>query len=201
MSVENKHYYEQICYNSYMTILILHGIDGHAGIHWQQWLNEQLRMHGHKVIMPNLPDANRPSRRVWLDTIKEAIKDIDLSRLIIVAHSLGVPSALDFIESLSGKIAGLISVSGFADDYGAKLNSYFMAEKEIDFGKVNESLQHASVIYGDNDPYVPQSSLKLLADNLGVKPIVIKEGGHLNTDAGYTSFPLLLDVIQEMISV
>ncbi len=184
-----------------MTILILHGIDGHAGIHWQQWLSEQLSMHGHKVIMPNLPDANRPSRRVWLDTIKEAIKDVDLSRLIIVAHSLGVPSALDFVEGLSERIVGLISVSGFADDYGAKLNSYFMAEREIDFGKVNESLQHASVIYGDNDPYVPQSSLKLLADNLGVKPIVIKEGGHLNTDAGYTSFPLLLNVIQEMISV
>lgn len=191
-----------------MTTLIIHGLGGHAGIHWQQWLHDQLIASNHsetkkkyQVIMPNLPDSEHPDRQIWLETIKRTL-DTENSKpssdLVIVAHSLGVTTALDYIETISTPIKALISVSGFADDYEAELNSYFMAEKQINFNKVNQNLQQSFVFYGDNDPYVPQTSLKLLADNLKVKPIIIKNGGHLNTDTGYTQFPQLLEIIKEL---
>ena len=180
-----------------MIILILHGIGGHAGIHWQRWLHDELAKAGHEVIMPNLPDSDHPDRKTWLKTVKENIKDINPSDLIIVAHSLGVTIALDLIENTPVK--ALISVSGFAYDYGAELNSYFLKEKTIDFEKANRNLKQAFVIYGDNDPYVPQEVLKSLADNLKVKPEIIKNGGHLNTDSGYKTFPRLLEIIKKEI--
>ncbi len=177
-----------------MIILILHGIEGFAGIHWQQWLNDNLIERNYKVIMPNLPNSNRPDRKTWLKTVKEVIEGVDLSVLVMVAHSLSVSVALDIIEQVP--IKALISVSGFAYDYGAELNSYFLAERNIDFDKVNKNLKQVFVIYSNNDPYVPQEVLKSLADNLKVKPEIITNGGHLNTDAGYKTFPRLLEIIE-----
>lgn len=177
------------------TVLIIHGIGGHAGIHWQQWLYNELFERGYKVLMPEMPEADHPDRKEWLNTIEELVQDVDLSKLIIVGHSLGVPTALDFIESLNEKIKALISVSGFGDDYGAELNSYFMKIKDIDYERVRENVGKSFVFYGDDDPYVPQENLSKLAKDLDVDPRVMKNGGHLNTDTGYAQFPLLLEIV------
>jgi predicted alpha/beta hydrolase family esterase len=176
-----------------MKVLILHGILGKAGENWGQWLSDSLLKQSYEVIMPNLPKPDHPNRQEWLDSIKSVMPDT--SDLIIVAHSLGVTSALDFIEQLDSPIVGLVSVSGFAEDYGFELNSYFLEQKIIDFNKVNANLERAVVFYGDNDPYVTQKALALLARDLKVKPTIIKNGGHLNSSAGYTKFPALLESI------
>lgn len=177
------------------TVLIIHGIQGHAGIHWQQWLHDELVKKGYKVIMPTLPKADLPDRVECLGEVVKLTRNIDLKELTIVGHSLGVATALDFIEQAKSKVKKLVSVSGFSEDYGAELNSYFMAEKTIDFEKVRKCLDGADVVYGDDDPYVPQNNLNNLAKELGVKPVVIKKGGHLNTRSGYTKFPLLLKLV------
>lgn len=178
-----------------MTILILHGIGGHAGIHWQKWLQGELSKNGYEVIMPNLPDPDHPDRGAWLKTVQDVIKNVRSADFVIVAHSLGVVTALDLIEQF--KTRALVSVSGFARDYGAAMNGYFLDERAVDFDKVNKNLGRAFVVYGDNDPYLPQPELKFLADSLKVKPEIISNGGHLNTDAGYATFPRLLEIIQK----
>lgn len=181
-----------------MTILIIHGIGGHAGIHWQQWLHDELIKNGYAVLMPNLPNSDHPDRKEWLQIIKDEIKDIDPQELIIVGHSLGATTALDLLEEINGKVKGLISVSGFAEDYGVQMNSYFLSEKHIDFSKVKEHVENSFVIFGDNDPYVPQNELQSVADQLGVVPKIIPNGGHLNADAGFTTFPYLLEIIEKL---
>lgn len=178
-----------------MTILILHGIMGNSEENWFPWLKQQLTLQGHTVIVPNLPDTNHPSRQLWLDTVTSLLKNIDHSELIIIGHSLGVTTALDYLETCSQKIKLLVSVSGFHQDYGLELNSNFLSEKNIDLNTVKQNCTHFTVIYGDNDPYVPQTTLQALADGLDSPPIIIKKGGHLNTSAGYLKFPLLLDII------
>ncbi|HUV46813.1 MAG TPA: alpha/beta hydrolase [Candidatus Bathyarchaeia archaeon] len=177
------------------TVLILHGIQGYPGIHWQQWLYGELVKQGYQVLMPKFPNANHPNRKSWLKTIKKTVKQINLKNLIIVAHSLGVTSALDLLETLDTPIKALVSVSGFSKDYGLELNSYFLKEKSINFKKIRQNCKNFFVYYGDNDPYVPQKVLKDLADSLGVKPRIFPHGGHLNTEAGYTRFPELLKII------
>ena len=146
--------------------------------------------------MPNLPNAIHPDRQSWLNEIKKLTTDIDPAELIIVAHSLGTTSTLDYLEQAPAQIKALVSVSGLAEDYGSDLNSYFLKEKSIDFDKVNHNLGQAFVLYGDDDPYVPQPILKSLADNLKIKkPIIIPKGGHLNNETGFNQFPQLLKMI------
>ncbi len=181
-----------------MPVLILHGIKGYAGIHWQQWLHDELVKKGYQVVMPNLPKANHPDRADWLKAVLKAVSRIDFANLIIVGHSLGVLTALDLIEQAEKPVKALISVSGFSQDYGAELNSYFLKLKEINFKKVNKKIGESSVLFGDDDPYVPQKTLKLLARKLRVKPIIFSKGGHLNSEAGYTTFPKLLKIVERI---
>jgi hypothetical protein len=182
-----------------MTFLIIHGIGGYAGIHWQQWLKERLEYQGHSILMPEMPNPNLPDRNDWLQKVKETVAGIDISQLIIVGHSLGVTTALDYIEQLTKQIHGLVSVSGFASNYGSELNGYFLRLKQIDFEKVRLNIKRAAVLYGDNDPYVTQNALEEIANNLGVNAHIIKNGGHLNSESGFSSFKLLLDVINSEI--
>jgi len=179
-----------------VTILIIHGIGGYAGIHWQQWLNDELTKQGHAVIMPNLSNADHPDRQVWLSEITKAAGDTTLSELIIVGHSLGVTSALDFIEQATSPIKALVSISGFASDYGAEFNSYFLKIKKMDFNKIRNNISESYVLYGDDDPYVTQEALKEVATQLGVEATVMHNGGHFNTEAGFSEFPKLLAIVE-----
>lgn len=175
------------------TFFIIHGIQGYAGKHWQGWLKSNLEVSGHEVIMPTLPNSDHPDRKEWLKFLKTKTKDIDINNLIFVTHSLGAVSAMDFIEQLPKQAQGFVSVSGFARDYGMELNSYFLKEKHIDTDLIRKNIKNISVIYGDDDPYVPKNELKYLADVLEVQPVIIPKGGHLNSETGYIEFPLLLE--------
>lgn len=181
-----------------MTVLILHAIGSHAGAHWERWLHDELAKQGYAVLMPQLPVAEHPNRAMWLTTVQDLVKDISTNELVLVGHSLGVVTALDFIEHSPTDVRGLVSVAGFGKDYGAELNSYFMRERVIDFTTVRQKVDKPFVYYGDNDPYVPQDTLADLAAKLDVAPTVIHNGGHLNTDAGYISFPELLAAFQAL---
>lgn len=180
-----------------MNVLILHGIMGHAGENWGQWLYDELTKRAYSVTMPTLSAADHPARKKWLEEITAIMEPLG-SDTVIVAHSLGVTSALDYLELPGHQVKGLVCASGFSDDYGLELNSYFLKDKDIDFGRVNRNLEKAAVLFGDNDPYVPQSSLRLLASNLQVEPIVIPGGGHLNAQAGFSEFPQLLAALLSM---
>lgn len=148
-------------------------------------------------MMPDLSEPEHPDRQTWLAEISQTLNNADLNQLVIVGHSLGVTAALDFLEQATSQINGLLSVSGFAEDYGADFNSYFLREKSIDFKKAKNNLGWAVAIYGDNDPYAAQTALRHLADDLGVEPIIIANGGHLNTEAGFTKFPQLVDILEK----
>jgi len=177
------------------TALIIHGYEGHAGIHWQQWLHDELEKRGYKVLMPEMPAPDQPDRQAWLMTLQQTLADVNLEQLTMIGHSLGVVAALDFIEQASVPVNRLLSVAGFAQDYGAESTGPFLRQKTLDLQKVRANLRWAAVVYGDNDPYVPQAALQHLANDLGVQPVVIAGGGHLNTEAGFAEFPRLLELL------
>ncbi|MDQ6985646.1 MAG: alpha/beta hydrolase [Candidatus Dojkabacteria bacterium] len=160
-----------------------------------QWLYDELVKDNHEVIMPTLPNADHPSRNECLNEIIKLLKDLNHKELVMIGHSLGVTSALDYIEECNKKVLGLISVSGFHLDTGHELNSYFMKEKDIDFEKVNTNLNNKAVIYGDNDPYLTKEIREALADELDVDPYIIENGGHLNESAGFSELPLITDIL------
>ncbi len=182
-----------------MKIVIFHAIQSYPGDHWQRWLHDELKEEGLEVVMPALSNPDHPDRSQWLADATEAIGAVNAAELILVGHSLGVTTALDYLEQTDQSVRGLVSVAGFYQDYGSELNNYFLAEKPVDMQSVRHHVTNAFVFYGDNDPYVPQEVLRSMADGLLVDPVVIPDGGHLNTESGYTSFPQLFETIMSLI--
>ena len=177
------------------SIVILHGIAASPGAHWQQWLANDLAAEGHVSYLVDLPNSSNPNRIDWLDHICIYAGCLEPEKLIIVGHSLGVVTALDYIERASGKVRGLVAVAGFAHNYGSELNERFLASGAVDFAKVRNRLADASVVFGTDDPYVPQGELTRLATDLGVEPHVIGGAGHLNAESGYAQFPYVRDEV------
>lgn len=48
------------------------------------------------------------------------------------------------------------------------------------------------VIYGSDDPYIPQETFHNFATHLGAEEVIITNGGHLNTAAGFNEFSKVL---------
>jgi len=67
-------------------------------------------------------------------------------------------------------------------------------QEHFDFDSLRKLVKKSYVLYGTEDPYVPEEQPKLFAEKMNSKLIVIPHGGHLNTEAGFTTFPELLAV-------
>lgn len=175
-------------------LLILHGLGGKASEYWEGWLANETKKSGYKIIMPTLPNSKNPDRSAWLSTIEKKLEEVkDVSSLSIVAHSLGVPAGLDYLETLdkSQSIDTFISVAGFYKPYGFEYNEEYMQAKDIQIEKSISKVKNRYVIRSLNDPYVTQSALKELGTDWEATEIVIREGEHFQQDEYLEKFELL----------
>jgi predicted alpha/beta hydrolase family esterase len=186
-----------------MKFVVFHGTYGDPDSNWFPWLKQELEQLGHEVWVPKLPTPENQSVDSWCKATQEQVPFIYDKDTVLIGHSCG---ALWVLESLSRKrpepIQAAFYVSGFLDDLGNleydKLNHTF-THYPFDWSLIRKNASKAFVFHGDNDPYVPIKQAEKLAKKLGVEPIVIKNGGHLNAAAGYTKFPELLNKIKEVI--
>lgn len=181
-----------------MTILILHGHDGHPGIHWQQYIHDELTKAGHTVIMPDLIPHNNPKREEWVSKIKEVIVNTD-DDLILIGHSLGVPTGLYAIQELGRKVTGFISVAGFMSHIDFEPADNVM-DTPFDTYLLNELIESMYIIYSPTDPYIPQKNSKELIAIFKANEVVIDDGGHFESNSPYsTEFTKLLETVNSMV--
>lgn len=66
------------------------------------------------------------------------------------------------------------------------------------FDNLEDVKKHANEVicfYSDNNPYVKYDLEKEFADKASTKQVIIKNGGHLTTEFGYTEFKELLEYL------
>jgi predicted alpha/beta hydrolase family esterase len=51
--------------------------------------------------------------------------------------------------------------------------------------------------HGTDDPYVPLKNVQMMSEKLEVEIDMIENGGHLNSESGYTEFEYLYRKIQK----
>ena len=178
--------------------IILHGTGNDQNGNWIPWLKVQLEARGYEVYAPSLPDSDYPNARKWVSYIMEnAPFSID-EETVIVGHSSGAALIPQLLQELPDgtKINKAVLVSGFHTDLGwDKLKD--AQNIEVDYGRVKEMADSFTLIYSDNDPYVPVDEVEWLADKLGGRLKMIKGQGHFNLEFSpkYREFPKLLSVI------
>jgi len=179
------------------NVIIIHGTGGGPDGNWFPWLKVELEKSGCRVVVPRFPTPQGQSLESWLDIFRKYEKYLD-EDTIVIGHSLGVAFLLCVLEKLGHPIMAAYLVAGFIGlldntDFD-ELNKTFTI-KNFDWKKIRSNCRRFYVINSDNDPYVPIQKGNDLAESLGVKPILLKNAGHINKDSGYVKFDFLLDQI------
>jgi Predicted esterase of the alpha/beta hydrolase fold len=182
-----------------MDVIILHGTYGSPSENWFPWLRKQLEVEGHNVFVPKFPTPKNQSVQNWCKILEKEAPRFG-KNTILVGHSCGATYMLSILSVLEKPVHQSIFVSGFLgmlgdEEYDIPNRTFY--DQSFDWQKICKNAGETTVLHGNNDPYVPRSHAETLAKNLGVNPIFIKDGGHLNSESGYTKFPLLLEIINK----
>ena len=180
-------------------VIIIHGLTGHPDKNWFPWLKQKLEEKGIEVLVPQMPEPDKPKLQDWL-TLLNNLDLGDPSELYMVGHSLGCPTILRYLEQLAPgkKIAAGILVAGFAEPIGIPETLNFLSQKWND-KKIKSSAEKFVYFNSDNDPYVPLEDGEHLMKRFGGELIKVHNAGHFNWRDGYKELPAVYDKLQELI--
>lgn len=179
--------------------LLIHGSFGSPFSNWIPYLRNELESKGFEVYTPDFPTGvGKQNYDNWSKLLSVYLDaNIINKNTIIFAHSIAPIFICKFLVENKLKIKRLVCVCGF--------NNYLGIDEEYD--AVNESMYFDNLddvkdfcndiicLYSDNDPYVKYDAEKEFADIIANKQVVISDGGHLNSESGYTEFTDLLKYI------
>ncbi|MEU5771621.1 alpha/beta hydrolase [Streptomyces asoensis] len=183
------------------SYLILHGWQNHRPeAHWQHWLADRLTELGHEVVYPQLPDPDDPDLEVWL---AELARRLDAPAVgterVVIAHSLSVLLWLHAVARGLPGLAGVHRVLLVSPPSGAVLARYPEVEGFAlagdDLARLGgRPLPHPTrLAAGDDDPYLPEGVQAAYGDPLNLTAELLPGAAHLDLDAGYGSWPSVLD--------
>ena len=175
--------------------IIIHGSFGSKDGNWFPWLKEYLEQKGKEVTVPQMPVGVRNQNfENWSNVLNELNINDDT---IIIAHSIAPIFVCKYLITNQIKVKKLIFVCGFNNYLG--IDSDFDTVNEpmfiANFDDVKKYCEDIVCYYSDNDPYVKYDVEKEFADKLTDKQYVIKNGGHINAETGYTKFEEILKEI------
>jgi predicted alpha/beta hydrolase family esterase len=181
------------------NVIIIHGAYGHPEENWIPWLKIELEKLNCHVTVPRFPTPEGQTLANWLNVFDEYKLLLDKDSLV-VGHSLGPALLLTVLERLNSPIRAAFFVSGFIGlldnpDFD-NINKSFV-DKEFVWKKIKQNCQKFYIFHSDSDPYVPLSQGRDLTKKLNGELIIIKNGGHLNEQAGFKKFDLLLNKINK----
>lgn len=180
------------------NVIIIHGTGGNPEENWFSWMKEKLEGESCAVHVPAFPTPEGQSLESWL-SVFAAYEQYMNEDTILIGHSIGVAFLLNVLERSEKKIATAYFVSGFTGTLGLPdfdpLNATF-ADRSFNWEKIKAHSKKFVVLHGDNDPYVSLEKGKFIAEQLDADFYVVEKGGHLNAEAGYTTFPFLLNLIR-----
>lgn len=172
-------------------VYIVHCWGGHPGYCWYPWLKRELRARGVDAHVPQMPKPDKPQQDAWVAALARAIGTVG-PEVTLIGHSAGVPTILRYLQSLQpGTTVGqVISVAGFCSNPGyPELDNFFTTP--FDFTAITSHCPKFTVVTSDNDPFVPVSFAKELADAVGTAPYFVLDATHFSNRM--TQVPVLLD--------
>lgn len=184
-------------------VFIVHGWEATPESDWFPWLKSELEKRRFEAIVPEMPDTVHPRIGSWVSTLSNTVGKPD-DETILVGHSIGGQTVLRYLSTIEGdrKVRGTVIVASWTT-----LRSAALGDKEsrdvanpwlttpIDWDKAKEHSKQFTAIFSDNDPYVDLDVNEEFKSKLGAKIIVEHGKGHMNTEAGITELPSVLEEI------
>lgn len=183
-------------------IYLIHGFTASSKANWFPWLKEQMKNKGFELIVPDMPNTEDPHLVPWLQKLEESVSKIN-ENTIFIGHSLGCITTLRFILKKGISIKGAILVSGFMDKNPMDIQKVGLNEfisGEIDIDEVKSLIPHRVMLTAVDDDIVPMEASKKMADKLDARLIILDKGGHFIDRDGFSEFPEVEALLEELIS-
>lgn len=175
--------------------VIIHGSFGSSDGNWFPWLKNKLKEKGLEVHVPQMPvGVGKQNFESWSEVLDRL--DID-GDTVIIAHSIAPVFVCKYLIQNRLKVKKLIFVCGFNNYLGID-DDYDSVNKPMYLDNLEDIKKYCDEIvcfYSDDDPYVPYAVEKQFADTVADEQIVIKNGGHINSESGFEEFGEILDFI------
>ena len=179
--------------------LLVHGSFGSPFVNWFPYLRNEIENRNLVVYTPDFPTGvGYQNYNNWERVLESYVMSGLINEdTIIYAHSIAPIFICHFLVSHKLKVKKLVFVCGFNNYLGIN-EEYDNVNKTMYFDDLEETKKYATEIicfYSKNDPYVKYEVEKDFADTIATKQIVIDDGGHLNSESGYTEFKQLLEYL------
>jgi predicted alpha/beta hydrolase family esterase len=173
--------------------IIIHGSFSSKDGNWFPWLKNKLK--DKNVVVPQMPiGVGNQNFENWSKVLDELVVNENTT---IIAHSIAPVFVCKYLIVNKIKVKKLVFVCGFNNylgidpDYDAVNEPMFIDNLE----DVKKYCDNIICFYSDNDPYVKYEVEKSFADTISNEQYMIKNGGHINSESGYTEFEEILKVI------
>ena len=176
-------------------VYIVHGYGATPDNHWFKWLEEELKKHKIKAYRIAMPSPDNPNVDDWIATLKKQVNVTP--QTVIVAHSLGTITTLDFLLESKEEPKGIVLVSGFYEPVPNLESLNPFVEKFSSF-KHLPMVGKAVVISAIDDDIVPTQLSDNLSRLLNCEFIRLPQGKHFLDREGYTEFPLVRDKVLDI---
>lgn len=194
-----------------MKFVIFHGSYSTVDSNWFPYLKESLEDLGQEIILPQFPIDNfeeikgidartNQNLKSWLKVFERDVYPLinNEKQLIFVGHSLGPLLILHILTKFKIKLDTAIFVAPFYNKLGRSIqidavNKTFY-KNNFDWDEIKSLIGKSYVLYSNNDPHVENKHSLNFSENLNSSLIKLKNAGHMNSTAGFDSFPLILEL-------
>ena len=137
---------------------------------------------------------NTPDRTEWVETLEQALAGEDLSRVVLVAHSLGCATVAHWAAQYGHCIKGALLVAPSDVE-----TAHYAAFPTTGFGPM--PLQRlpfpSKLVMSQNDEWTTPARARQFAEAWGSELVDIGEAGHINVASGYGPWPAGLELLAE----
>jgi len=185
-------------------LYIVHRWHGDHTSDWYPWLRSELEARNIVVIIPDMPHKDTPTIIDWVAALPRFSKDSYRSTYF-VGHSVGCQTVLRYLEIVPDdlEIGGAVLVAPWVKlknlEEGEDAIAKEWLEAPIDWESVREHCSNFTIIYSDNDPYVPLENAKILERNLNAKLVMDSGKGHFSDEEGITKLPSVLEEVLDIV--
>lgn len=164
----------------------------HWSFAWAPWLKAELEKLGFETFFETMPDSILARRDYWLPFLKEHVRVGEHD--VLIGWSSGAVAAMRYAED--NKIAGSVLVSPCYTDLGDEMerqSGYY--DSPWRWSKIKANQPKIALIWGDDDPYIPQDEFSFIAGQLEPTQIKIAGGKHFIEQ---DQFPELLQYLKRV---
>lgn len=166
--------------------IIVHRWSGSPETDWYPWLKKSLEDKGYAVTTPTIPDADTPTIEAWQASLTSVIVAPD-AELVLVGHSIGCQAVLRYLASITEdvQVANVVLVAPWlqvANLEGPEEEKIAQPWEKtpIDWDAVRRHAPNATLIFSDDDMYVPMVNRDLFAAQWPeARPVMVHGMGHI----------------------